>query len=151
MSRQDSLGFLLADLARLMRRAFAQHLAGSSLTLTQARALLNLERQAGLRQVELAALLEIQPITLARLIDQLEQGGLVTRAPDPADRRAYRLYLTEQAKPHLEAIAQVIAVLDAEILRDMNSQQAANLQASLRAMRDNLASLSGPPSEENID
>ena len=69
--RQDSLGFLLADVSRLMRRAFQQRLEGSSLTLAQARALVYVGRHEDVRQVDLADMLEVQPITLARLIDQL--------------------------------------------------------------------------------
>ena len=84
---QNSLGFLLADVYRFMRRAFAEKLAGdSALTMAQARALLFVSRREGLRQVELADLLEVKPITLARLIDQLVHHGLVERRPDPSDR-----------------------------------------------------------------
>ena len=67
--QQDSLGFLLADVSRLMRRAFQQRSVNSALSLAQARALVYVSRHEGIRQVELAELLDIQPITLARLID----------------------------------------------------------------------------------
>src|SRR4051812_9261819 len=97
--RHDTLGFLLADVSRLMRRAFQQRLEGSSLTLAQARALIYVSRHEGVRQIDLADLLEIQPITLARLIDQLAAAGLVERRPDPTDRRAYQVFLTSAAAP----------------------------------------------------
>jgi hypothetical protein len=83
-SKQDSLGFLLASVARQLRHAFQQRLTDPQLTLAQARALVYVARHEGVRQVELAALLEVQPITLARLIDQLARAGLVERRADRA-------------------------------------------------------------------
>jgi DNA-binding MarR family transcriptional regulator len=138
-SRHESLGFLLADVSRLMRRAFRQRLEGSSLTMAQARALVYVSRHQGVRQVELADLLEVQPITLARLVDQLAAAGLVERRADPADRRAYRVYLTPGAGPHLAAIEQVAAAIRADALRDFTKQEAAAAMAALARMRDNIA------------
>ncbi|MDO9400680.1 MAG: MarR family transcriptional regulator [Polaromonas sp.] len=138
--RQDSLGFLLADVSRLMRRAFQQRLAGSSLTLAQARALVHVSRHEGVRQVDLADMLEVQPITLARLIDQLADAGLVERRADPADRRAYRMFLTPAAASHLAAIRQVATAIQADALRDLDEQQAVIFSFVLRKMRDNLSS-----------
>jgi len=110
--QQDSLGALVVDITRMMRRAFQHRMEGSDLTLAQARVLVYVSRRAGLRQIELAELLEVQPITLARLVDQLVEAGLVERQPDPDDRRAYRIHL-----------------------------KAAALMDGLRVMRNNLASL----------
>lgn len=138
--RQDSLGFLLTDVSRLMRRAFQQRLEGSSLTLAQARALFYVSRHEGVRQIDLAEMLEVQPITLARLIDQLTDAGLVERRPDPNDRRAYRVFMTSAAAPHLAAIEQVAATIRAVALHDLDKQQAATLLLALHKMRDNLAS-----------
>jgi DNA-binding MarR family transcriptional regulator len=136
---RDSLGFLVADIARLMRRAFARRLKGSSLTLAQARALVYVSRNEGLRQVELAAQLEVQPITLARLIDQLEKDGLVERRADPADRRAYRLHLKPAAAPHLAAIGQVAKTIRSQALRDMEEREAAAMHAGLQKIHQNLS------------
>jgi DNA-binding MarR family transcriptional regulator len=137
--QQDSLGFLLADVSRLMRRAFKQRLKGSSLTLAQARALVYVARHEGVRQIDLAELLEIQPITLARLLDQLAQSSLVERRPDPKDRRAYRVYLTPASSPHLAAIEQVAAEIRVGALQGLDEQQAATLLFALHKMRDNLS------------
>lgn len=137
--QQDTLGFVLADVSRLMRREFEKRLQGSSLTLAQARALINVARHEGVRQVDLADLLEVQPITLARLIDQLVDAGLVERRPDPADRRAYQIYLTPAAAPQLEAIERVGAAIRADALVDLSAEQAADLLAALRKMRDRLS------------
>lgn len=138
-SNEESLGFLLADVSRLMRRAFQQHLEGSAMTLAQARALVYVSRHEGVRQVELAELLEIQPITLARLIDQLAEGGLVERRADPADRRAYQIHLTPAAAPQLAAIKQVAARIRGEALRGFGKQEAAAILAALRRMHGNLS------------
>jgi len=139
-SPQDSLGFLVTDISRLMRRAFRGRLEGSDLTLAQARALVYVSRNEGVRQVDLAELLEIQPITLARLIDQLAEAGLVERRAHPADRRAYRLYLKAAAAPRLAAIKQVAASVRAHALGGLDKQQIAALAAALQKMHDNLAS-----------
>lgn len=138
--RQESLGFLLADVSRLMRRAFKQRMTGSSLTLAQSRALVYVSRHEGVRQIDLADLLEVQPITLARLIDQLAGAGLVDRRPDPVDRRAYHIHLTPAAAPHLAAIRRVAAAIRADALRDLDGRQADAVFSALRKMRENLAS-----------
>ncbi|MCK9629924.1 MAG: MarR family transcriptional regulator, partial [Bacteroidales bacterium] len=87
-----------------------------------------------------ADILEVQPITLARLIDQLEEAGLVERQTDAADRRAYRMFLTDAATPHLAAIREVGAAIQADVLRDLDKQEAAAVLVALRKMRRNLGS-----------
>src|SRR5690606_100723 len=107
----DNLSFLLADVSRLLRRAIASRLQGSELTFAQARVLVHVSRDPGLRQVELAARLEVQPITLARVLDQLEARGLVERRLDPDDRRAWRVFLTSAAGDRVESIRRVGAAV----------------------------------------
>ncbi|MDE3738661.1 DNA-binding MarR family transcriptional regulator [Metapseudomonas resinovorans] len=138
--RDENFGFLLADVSRLMRRSFERRLTGSTLTLSQARALAHISRNEGCRQVELADQLEVKPITLARLLDQLEQAGLVERRPDPEDRRAYRLYLREKAEQALLDIREVAAATHAEALRHLSGAEADALASALRKMRENLSS-----------
>lgn len=139
-TRQDSLGFMLADVSRLMRRAFKQRLKGSSLTHAQARALVWIARNEGIRQVDLAELLEVQPITLARLIDQLAGARLVERRADPADRRAYRIHLTAASAPHLAAIDRVAKTIRAAAFEGVSETQAAVVMKALQKMRANLVS-----------
>ncbi len=138
--RQESLGFLLANVFHLMRRAFSERREGGALTLAQARALFYVSRNEGMRQIDLAELLEVKPITLARLLDQLAEAGLVERRADPDDRRAYHIYLTPAATPHLETIETVAASVRADALRGMSKQEVVALFSALRTMRDNLAS-----------
>jgi DNA-binding MarR family transcriptional regulator len=101
-----TLGFVLNDVARLMRKRFEQRARAAALGLTRAQAavLANLARQEGINQAALAQFLELEPITLARLLDRLQAAGLVERRPDPKDRRAHLLYLTEAAYPLLDRI-----------------------------------------------
>jgi DNA-binding MarR family transcriptional regulator len=140
-NKQEPLGFLLADVTRLMRQSLQNKLSGNfSLTLSQARALIYLSRQQGIRQVELAGLLEVQPMTLARLIDQLVQNELVERRPDPLDRRAYCLYLSAQAKPHIDAFKRIAKEKYRIALKGIDSQQVDTLMSVLAKMRDNLSS-----------
>jgi DNA-binding MarR family transcriptional regulator len=135
----DTVGFLVADVARLMRRAFQARLEGASLTYAQARALVWLAREQGLRQVDLAEQLEIQPITLARLIDQLAAAGLVERRADPADRRAYRLFLTRAAAPRVAEIRAIGDAIRDEALAGLGAKDAAQTVAGLHRMRDALS------------
>jgi DNA-binding MarR family transcriptional regulator len=142
-SSTEGLGFLVADISRMMRRAFQARLEGTPITYAQARALVHLARQQGIRQVDLADQLEVQPITLARLVDQLAGAGLVERRPDPLDRRAHRLHLTQAATPQLAAIMDVVAAVRAEAIGDMDEAQAARLLGGLQRMRGNLAAARG--------
>ncbi len=94
----------------------------------------------GLHQIDLAELLEVKPITLARLLDQLAKAGLVARRADPGDRRAYRIFLTPATAPHLESVEAVAASVRADALRSLNRQEITALFSALRTIRDNLAS-----------
>jgi MarR family transcriptional regulator for hemolysin len=101
---QNDLLFVLHDVARLMRTRFDQRARGWGMTRAQCVTLMKLEHQPGLSQTELAALLEVEPITVARLIDRLEASGMVERRADPLDRRMHRLHLLPAAGPVLEQI-----------------------------------------------
>ena len=98
--------FLISDLARHMRTQADQRAREHGMTRAQWVILLRLERQPNLSQNELAALAEVEPITVARLVDRLEARGLVERHPDPKDRRVWRLRLTPAAAPVLRAPAE---------------------------------------------
>ena len=95
---------LLHDVARLHRVAADKRARRHDMTRAQWIILARLERQPGLSQKELAELLEVEPITVARLIDRLEKSGMVERRPDSRDRRIWRLHLRPEAAPVLEEI-----------------------------------------------
>lgn len=97
--------FVLHDVARMMRTRFDQRARAFGMTRAQWVILARLERQPGLSQNEMAAICEVEPITVGRLIDRLELRGFVERRPDPADRRIRRLHLLPAAQPLLDEIA----------------------------------------------
>src|SRR5690606_28746084 len=88
-----SLGFLLADVSRLVRRRFDARARDLGLTRARWRVLPQLRRREGINEASLAEIMEVEPITLGRHIDRLVEKGFVERRPDPSDRRAWRLYL----------------------------------------------------------
>ena len=92
-----NLGWLMVDNARLLRRAFDERVRAIGITGPQARLLLALERSPGENQAFHAERLEVEPITLCRMVDRMEESGLVERRNDPSDRRARLLYLTPRA------------------------------------------------------
>ncbi len=103
----DSLGFLLNDLARLMRSTFEAEIEAAAIPVTpaEARVLAHMSRGGALQQTRLACLLGVAPMSLSIFIDRLEAAGLVERTPDPADRRAKLVSLTPAADPVLTQIA----------------------------------------------
>jgi len=135
---EASPGFLLHDVSRLLRRNFGRRIETLELTQAQCRALLHLSRNEGVRQVDLAEILEVQPITLARLIDQLAGIGLVERRPDPADRRAFRLVLTRAAKPVLAQIRALGAQTWADATADIGAARMAQFAKTLHDLKRNL-------------
>ena len=90
-----SFGFLIGDVSRLLRKSFDRHARTIGLTRAQWRVLAHLSRNEGVKQSELADILEINPITLARLLERLGTDNCVERRMDPTDKRARRLFLTE--------------------------------------------------------
>src|ERR1700744_573188 len=96
---------VLHDVARLMRTRFDQRARARGMTRAQWVILARLDRQPGMSQNEMATICEVEPITVARLVDRLEGRGLVERRSDPLDRRIRRLHLLPAAKPILETIA----------------------------------------------
>lgn len=102
---ERSFGFLIHDSARLMRREFERKARALGLTRAQWAAIAHLRRNEGCNQSTLADLLDVEPITLARLLDRMETAGWVRRQADPKDRRARLVFLTEKAKPLLDRLA----------------------------------------------
>ncbi|MFV0575110.1 MAG: MarR family winged helix-turn-helix transcriptional regulator [Vibrio sp.] len=101
------IGYLLSDVLRLVRKQFQADPEIENITLAQAKALSLIARNEGMKQVELAELLEIKPMTVARVIDQLVAEGLVKRCPSPTDKRAHLLHLLPAAKPQLDVVDKV--------------------------------------------
>ncbi len=107
----ETLPFEIGETAHALRKAFDRLAVGLGVTRAQWKTLFKLTRTPGLRQVELADMLDLEPITLCRIIDRLEEAGLVERTRDPEDRRAWRLHVTAQAQPLIEKLHAVGAKL----------------------------------------
>lgn len=134
----SSLGFLISDTKRLTGKLFAGYLTDYPLTLAQARTLLSVARYQGIRQVELAEHLDIQPITLARMVDQLAAIGYVERRADPKDRRAFQLFLLPAAAPTIKFFADKSRDFQQEALAGLTEAQIEILFVGLNQVRTNL-------------
>src|SRR5258708_34433503 len=97
-SNAPTLGFLLHDVARLLRKRFERNARGSGLTRSQWHVLTYLAQNEGINQSRLAELLDVEPITLCRIVDKLQSFGLIERQPHPSDRRASVLRLPPTAR-----------------------------------------------------
>jgi MarR family transcriptional regulator, transcriptional regulator for hemolysin len=138
-----SFGFVLHDIARLMRKRYEQRARPLGLTRAQWQVLAHLQRHEGINQSGLADLLEVEPITLARLVDRMEQAGLVQRRDDPADRRAHRLYLTERAAPLLEQSRVIGDAVRADAFAGIADDEREYLLNLLLRVRGNLSERRG--------
>jgi DNA-binding MarR family transcriptional regulator len=125
----------------MLRRIFNMRVAPMDLTQAQWRGLAYLSRNEGLNQVSLADLMEVQPITVARLIDKLVAAGLVQRRPDPRDRRAQLLFLTEKATPLLVKMSEVGESTNAIALSGFSDEEVETLLSLLSRIRANLGTL----------
>jgi MarR family transcriptional regulator, transcriptional regulator for hemolysin len=131
---------LLYDVARHMRTYADQMARAHGMTRAQWVILARLERQPGLSQNELAALAEVTPMTIARLIDRLEALGLVKRCMDPKDRRIWRLRLTPAAAPLLGEIKEMRAKLHAVMTKGIDPAVLDTMGVGLRQMKENVSS-----------
>jgi len=140
MRHRDSreLAFAINDVARLLR-TYADH-AARRFGMTRAKwaVLARLDRFEGLKQTELAEMLDLQPITLTRLLDGLAQNGLIERRPDPDDRRAKRLFLTPAARPLLERLSDLGEELMATALAGLGSSEVEAVLGHLSTVKENL-------------
>jgi MarR family transcriptional regulator for hemolysin len=135
---ERDIGFLLVDVARLMRRDFDRRISSTRLTQAQWRAIGHLAREEGVRQTVLAERLEVKPITLGRLIDRMEATGWVSRRADPTDRRAVLLYLTPKVQPILAEIQARAAEAHEVLFQGMPPAERQMLAKTLERMKNNL-------------
>ena len=137
-SARREFGFLLNDVARLLRTYADQKARHFGMTRAQWAVLARLQRSQGLKQAELADMLDLQPITLTRLLDRLSANGLIERRPDPDDRRANRLFLTPAAGPLMERLNTLGEDLMATVLEDIDADAIDATVAALGLAKENL-------------
>jgi MarR family transcriptional regulator for hemolysin len=133
-----TLGFLLHDVARLLKRRFEQNARGTGLTRSQWQVLAHLAQNEGIHQGKLAELLDIEAITLGRIVDKLETLGLIERRPHPSDRRIWLLHLTEAARPKLTQLRQLGEITRGEALAGTTEPDRECLLKTLRILKANL-------------
>jgi MarR family transcriptional regulator for hemolysin len=138
-SLDQLLGFLVNDVSRLMRTRFDSRARDLGLTRPQWRVLVFLARSEGINQSGLAEIIEVERMTLGRMIDRLEVAGLVERRPDASDRRVHRLYLSEKARPLLDEMVVLANELQDEALDGLSDADRNTLRSLLTVIKNNLS------------
>jgi MarR family transcriptional regulator for hemolysin len=135
---QREIAFTIMDVARMLR-TYADQLARQfSISRAQWGVLVRLDRSEGLKQSALAEILDLQPISLTRLLDRLAENGLIERRADPNDRRANRLFLTPAAHPLLEQLAEIGKDMMTTVLEGLEPTSNERLLHDLGLVKDNL-------------
>ena len=133
----------LTETSRMLRRQFDRQAAALGATSAQWRVMFRLGREPGLKQVELADRLDVEPITAGRIIDRLEEAGLVERRRDPVDRRAWRVYLTDKAEPVIERLKLVAEDILTGALAGISPVELGALRSVLGRIRENVSAIEG--------
>jgi MarR family transcriptional regulator, transcriptional regulator for hemolysin len=138
---KNTFGFLVTDVTRLMRKHFDRRAVRFQMTRAQWRALKRLHYSEGMRQNELAEQLEMEPIAVGRVIDRLQNAGFVERRADPADRRAWRLYLTARAHAVVDDMELISNELFRQAQRGISAADMKTMISVLGRMKLNLNAL----------
>jgi len=138
----EPLAWEIGETSHAIRRAFDRRAASLGITRAQWRVLAHLDHQPGQRQVDLADRMDIEPITLCRIIDKLEEGALVERRRDPADRRAWQLHLSESAAPLVKKLHDLATEFSDEVFGNLDPAAIEQARTLLGTVRSNLAGLS---------
>ena len=139
----ETFPFEIGETAHALRKAFDRRAVGLGVTRAQWKVLFKLTRTPGLRQVELADMLDIEPITLCRIVDRLEEAQLVERTRDPEDRRAWRLHVTAHAQPLVEKLKAIGGELVAEAFAGIDPDHIEIARQVLARVRENAGRTAG--------
>lgn len=140
-SLNREFAFILNDVARLLRTYANYKAAQFGITRAQWAVLVRVERAEGVNQSELAETLDLQPITLTRLLDKLCESGLIERRADPDDRRAKRLFLTPAARPLLDQLSVLGEETMADTLAGVERASIEQMVERLAVVKENLRRL----------
>jgi DNA-binding MarR family transcriptional regulator len=133
------LAWQISETSHALRRFYNRRVAEVGVTRAQWRVIAALGHHPGMKQVELADWLDVEPISACRIIDRLEEAGLVERQRDPADRRAWRLSLTARAEPIRERLRALAEEMSLEAFAGMSGEELETMRGSLARVRDNIA------------
>jgi MarR family transcriptional regulator, transcriptional regulator for hemolysin len=139
-SSKREFAFTIMDVARLLKTYADQRARQFGISRAQWAVLIRIDRNEGLKQSELADMLDLQPITLTRLLDRLAGNGLIERRADPNDRRANRLYLKPAAKPLLDRLADLGSDMMETVLDGLSQTSIERTLKELGLVKDNLRS-----------
>lgn len=142
-SNKREIAFTIMDVARLLKTYADQRARQFGISRAQWAVLVHVSRNEGLKQSELADLLDLQPISLTRLLDRLAANGLIERRADPNDRRANRLYVTPAAHPLIEELAALGTNMMETVLDGLDEKANARLLRDLASIKSNLRSAIG--------
>ncbi len=145
-SALPTIGFVLHDVGRLMRKRFEQQAAHLGFTRSQWLVLLHLAKNEGIHQAGLAEILEMEPISLVRILDKLEARGLIERRQHPTDRRLWLLHLDHKAHSSLEALQAIGEITRSEALAGLADADRAALLRMLDGVKANLVEACAKPS-----
>lgn len=148
---EESVGYLLVDVSRLLRRDFDRRVRPLKLTQAQWRAIGHLAREEGVKQTVLADRLDVKPITAARLIDRMEAAGWVKRCADPDDRRAALLYLTPKVQPILKELRAHADEALEDLMAGVSTADRQTLIKTLSLMKQNLTAAVADDRSDNRD
>ena len=137
---QREFAFQIMDVARLLKTYADQRARQLGVSKAQWTVLVRIERNEGLKQSELADMLDLQPISLTRVLDRLAENGLIERRPDPNDRRANRLYLTAAARPMLDRLSVLAIDMMKSVLDGLDAATIERMLHDLGLVKDNLRS-----------
>jgi MarR family transcriptional regulator for hemolysin len=143
MPIKREIAFMIKDVSRMLGTYADQQGRVLGISRAQWTVLVRLERTEGLKQSELAEILDLQPISLTRLLDRLDENGLIERRADPNDRRVNRLYLQPAARPLLEQLAVLSESLMATVLEGIEPESMERMLRDLRQVKDNLRAAIG--------
>lgn len=141
----DSIGFLIHEIAHLLGKVYDKRTSMFGLTRAQWFALAHLRRQPGLSQSELAALLDIEDPTVARLLDRMERGGWVTRRRDQTDRRKRRVHVTDKFDEMLRKMETVVEGTRRELLGGLSEEEREDFLKNLHLMKSNVLNMLAQP------
>ena len=144
---EPNIGYLLNDSSRLLRRSFDERVRSLGLTAVQARLLLALLKFPDNNQAFYADRLEVEPITLTRIVDRMEEAGWIERVADPDDRRARRLHLTDKSRGIVSKVKNRVEGLVEDMAFGLSQSERAELMRLLGVVADNLAADRGAVKE----
>lgn len=145
----ENLAVMLGDTSRMLRRSFDARARNIGVTRPQWQVLSILRRHEGINQGGLAEILEVEPITVCRMVDRLQDAELVERRADPDDRRSWRLFLTKKAQTLLETLRPLGEEMLEEALNGIDDKERARLMATLDRIRQNLSRRTTEPLVSN--